>query len=444
MRDVSFSAFWFNFGFPAFPTENSIMIFNRLFGRGLPGEPAGVPTLYPDLDPIQLERFLTDLNYAHIKSFDNVYILPFISRASEPAQMCFGLGLSRLMIRNLMLLRDVSVHGPEDTPEVAREAVPEVVRAQRQSCHVTGVADFGPEGYSLQVEAHRPGCPLKGTRVRHKNFRAFLSACSSAIAELLGSNVGDRTAKAWEIGQPRDAKSLVQLGKIRLDFKRQQTAERGRAAQKLADLDPDFVVALWDIDEELPGARQKYFRGLKRDSYNAQLCFLTFCTVWMSKGPQPEALQFCRRAIMLSPGHGKAHMCAPHAAQRPVEMLRHSELGYRLLPGNSFAVNNYTLALNRANAPAAQRIELAEEGIAADPHDPTCHVRLIELYTGLGDYKAALATAERLQKLYEPKMNERALYCLRQNPQRAKLIDSGQYDPAAENRRRIAELRSRV
>jgi hypothetical protein len=198
---------------------------------------------------------------------------------------------------------------------------------------------------------------------------------------------------------------------------------------------------MWEIDEELPGAREKYFTGLKRDPYNAQLCFMTFCAIWTSNGPQPEALQFCRKAIELSPGHGKAHMCAPHAAQRPDEMLRHSELGYRLLPGNSFAVNNYTIALARANAPAEKRIELAEEGIAADPCDPGSYLRLIELCCDLGDYQTALATAERLQKLYEPEMNERALYCLRQNPQMAQLIDSGEYDPAAENRRLIEELR---
>ncbi len=420
------------------------MVLKRLFGRFFRREPTGIPTLYPGLDPLQLEQFLTDLDYAHIKSFDNVYILPFVSQNSESAQMCFGIGLSRLMIRNLMLLRDVSIHGPEDTSMVPCEAIHEMAEAHPRSCHVTGVADFGSDGYSLQVEVHRPGRPVKSTRVRHDDFGAFLSECSSVIARFLGSKVEDSIAQAWHVAQPRDAKSLVQLGKIHLNFKRHQMVERGQAAQKLLDNDPDFVVALWDIDEELPGARQKYLAGLRRDPYNAQLCFQTFCAVWTSKGPQPEALQFCRRAIELSPGHGKAHMCAPHTAQRPVEMLRHSELGYRLLPGNSFAVNNYTLALTHANAPAAKRIELAEEGIEADPRDPGSYLRLIELYTGVGDYKKALATAERLQKLYEPKMNERALYCLRQNPQRAKLIDAGKYDPAAENRRRIAELRGRV
>jgi hypothetical protein len=431
-------------GRPAILTENAIMVFNRLFGRFFRKEPAGIPILYPDLDPLQLEQFLTDVEYAYIKSFDNVYILPFVSQKSEPVQMCFGLGLARLMIRNLMLLRDVSIHGPEDTSEVPFEAIRQMAEAHPRSCHVTGVANFGSGGYSLQVEVHRPGRPVNSTRVRHEQFKPFLSECSSAIARLLGGKVDDRIAEAWGAAQPRDAQSLVQLGAIHLDFKRQQMVERGRAAQKLLGVDPGLIVALWDIDEELPGAREHFLGGLRRDPYNAQLCFMAFCAVWTSKGPQPEALQFCRKAIELSPGHGKAHMCAPHAAQRPAALLRHAELGYRLLPGNSFAVNNYTTALTRANAPAAKRIELAEEGIAADPRDPGGYLRLIDLCVSLGDHQTALATAERLQKLFEPRMDERALYCLRQNPQMARLIDSGAYDPAAENRRRIAELRRRV
>jgi hypothetical protein len=420
------------------------MVLNRLFGRLFHREPEGIPTLYPGLDPLRLERFLTDEEYARIKSFDNVYVMPFVSQNSESSQMCFGLGLSRLMIRNLMLLRDISIHGPEDTPEVSCEGLGEIAQAQPRSCHVTGVANFGSDGYSLQVKVQRPGHSIRKTRVQHEQFKPFLRETSAAIAGLLGSKVDEAIARAWDVAQPRDAKSLLLLGQIHLDFNRQQMRERGQAARRLLAFDPDFIVATWDIDEELPGAREQYLAGLKRDPHNAQLCFVTFCTVWTSKGPQPEALQFCRKAIELSPGHGKAHMCAPHAAQRPTEMLRHSELGYRLLPGNSFAVNNYNLALTRANAPAQTLIELAEEGIAADPRHPGSYLRLIELCVSLGDHKAALATAERLQKLYEPRMDERALYCLRQNPQMAKLIDSGQFDPAADNRRRIAELRRLV
>ena len=286
------------------------MVFNRLSGRDVPGEPAGVPTLYPDLDPLQLERFLTDLDYAHIKSFDNVYILPFASQNSEPAQRAFGFGLSRLMIRNLMLLRDVSIHGPEDTSEVPREAVADLVRRSRGRA----TSPASPTSARTAIRCRSRPIAQAGRSparaVGHEKFSVFLRICSTAITNLLGSRVDDRIVKGWNVAQPRDAKSLVQLGKIHFDFKRQQMAERGQAAQKLVNLDPDFVVAMWDIDEELPGARPKFLTGLKRDPYNAQLCFVTFCTVWTSKGPQPEALQFCRRAIELSPGHGKA-TCAP-------------------------------------------------------------------------------------------------------------------------------------
>src|SRR5262249_44593638 len=72
------------------------MVFNRLFRRLFHNESAGIPTFYPDLDPAQLEQFLTDQDYARIRSFDNVYILPFFSQKSESRDVCLGVGLSRL------------------------------------------------------------------------------------------------------------------------------------------------------------------------------------------------------------------------------------------------------------------------------------------------------------------------------------------------------------
>ena len=113
-----------------------------------------------DDDDDDTSHDLTDDDYERIRSFDNVYILPFASQKSDAGQVCFGLGLSRLMIRNLMLLRNVSIHGPEDTSEVTCEAIHEMTESRPQSCHVTGVANHGADGYSLQVEAHRPGRPV--------------------------------------------------------------------------------------------------------------------------------------------------------------------------------------------------------------------------------------------------------------------------------------------
>src|SRR5262249_30979531 len=141
--------------------------------------------------------------------------------------------------------------------------------------------------------------------------------------------------------------SLLRLGELNRRIDRKAKKEKGRAAQEVLARDPNFPLAAWEVDSELPEARAVYLEALRRDPYNAQLCFETFCAVWRSQRPQPEALQFCRKAIELSPGHGKAHMCAPHAAPPEANMLRHSELGYRLLPGNSFAINNYILNLRR-------------------------------------------------------------------------------------------------
>jgi hypothetical protein len=72
------------------------MFFKRPIDRVSRTEPMpiGIPSLYPNLDPFQLEQFLTNQDYDQIKSFENIYILPFISQTSEPEQTCFGLGLS--------------------------------------------------------------------------------------------------------------------------------------------------------------------------------------------------------------------------------------------------------------------------------------------------------------------------------------------------------------
>ena len=420
------------------------MIFDRLFDRLFPGLSARILTLYPGLGPGELEQFLTESDYARIRSFDNVYILPFLSRNGEWAKKCFGLGLSRLLIRNLMLLRDVSIRGPEDTPEAPCEAIHKVVEAQPRSSHVTGVASVGGDGYSLQVSIHRPGRPVHTDRVRQTDFPAFLCECSSAIAMLLGSKVGDGQTKAWSEGQPRDANSLIQLGKFHFDFKRQQRVERGRAAKDLLKVDPGFVVALWDYDGELPGAKQEYLAALRRDPYNAQLCFEAFCTIWTSKGPQPVALQFCRKAIELSPGHGKAHMCALRSTATGRDV---AAFGTRLSAAARQFVRRQQLRHRLGSRERSSREEdrVGQRGNGVGPQKsgqlPASHRALC---SSLGDHSTGLAIAERLQQLFEPTIDKRALYCLRQNPRIARLIDSGQYDPAAENRRRIAELCKRV
>src|SRR5690349_18751006 len=86
------------------------LMFQALFGWLFNSWPADLPRLYPDLDPKQLAQFLKKEDYLRIKKFENFYILPFVAEGCDEETTCFGLGLAQLMIRNLMLLSDVSVH----------------------------------------------------------------------------------------------------------------------------------------------------------------------------------------------------------------------------------------------------------------------------------------------------------------------------------------------
>jgi len=416
-------------------------MFKALFAMLFGGWPSDLPRLYPDLDETQLALFLSDEDYQRIKAFDTFYILPFVAEGKDETQTCFGLGLAKLMIRNLMLLNDVSIHGPEDTPAIFHEMAADHAAQNPRASYVSGLASFDDRGFHLSVDVFRRGKAKVSRSVSELDFGAFLKTCTTTIGEAIGSQLELTVEGGWTVGQPADPESLIRCGELQFHYDREDSAGKAPAAERALAADPTFVVPAWEIDGDLPRARKSYLEGLRRDPFNAQLCFLTFCNVWKSQHPQPEAVQFCRRAIELSPGHGKAHMCVPHSAPRNISMICHSELGYRLLPGNSFAVNNYTVYLNDHGAPADKLIELGEEGIAMDPCDPGSYMRLIELHLNLGNTRAALRIAERLQKLYEPRYNERALYCLRQNPEVARLIDSGEYDPAAENRKLIADLR---
>ncbi|HVS37599.1 MAG TPA: hypothetical protein VMS17_18700 [Gemmataceae bacterium] len=94
-----------------------------------------------------------------------------------------------------------------------------------------------------------------------QRFPPFLRIGLIAIAKLLESNIDDRTDRRRDAAQLRDTNSLIRLGGVHLDFKRQQPAERGQAAQQLIQHDPDFVVPLRDGDDELSGARRQYPAG---------------------------------------------------------------------------------------------------------------------------------------------------------------------------------------
>ena len=76
--------------------------------------PDDLPRLYPDLDGKAMSRMLVAGDYDRICQFPLVVVLPIASQRNTQDEIDLGTGLSRLLIRDLMLVRNISVLGPED------------------------------------------------------------------------------------------------------------------------------------------------------------------------------------------------------------------------------------------------------------------------------------------------------------------------------------------
>lgn len=421
------------------------MIFRKLFGDSWRKE---IPRLYPSINGPELCDWLDDATFEKIKQSQLVMICPFFSEARENAQLdtFFGAGLTRLMIRDLMLIRNISVQGPEDTPAVPKEYVGEFSASapKPNTLLITGECRVD-SGYRLAYEIWKRGEQIKTGEVADGDFHGFLRQCAETLGRDVGGDIVADLDVPWSTSRPKDAQSLARLGHLCVVHDHDSGPGKDAVVRQAIDADPGFGIVQGMMTED--HVLQNDLKGYELDPYNAQSCFGLFTTIWKSNGTyEPEAVQFLRRATELSPGHGKAHMCAPHAAHPDYKprMIRHSELGYRLLPGNPFAINNYISNLAAANAPTEKLMELAKEGIGHDPYNPGIYQRMIQLFLQSHDYKTALVVAEQLHALYEPVMNERALYSLKQNPQSKAMIESGEWDPVQDNRDLMKGLKAKI
>ncbi len=373
-----------------------------------------------------------------------VHVLPLASREDTWEAACFGAGVATLLRRDLMLVRDLSVHGPEDTPRLSREGVEEHPGLVERHHVLTGRVRRGAGGdgpYRASVELWAPGGQGSTFSVEAHGLNDFLFALAERAASALGGHVTDETRRAWRFGRPAGAQSLERLGAFALVEPPESPPPEEVLALRRDD--PSLGVAVQFLDDEHPEYLRHLLAANEADPYCAQLYFSLFIATWDgTRREQPEAVQFLRRGLELSPGHGKMHMCAPHAASHAVDMLGHAELGYTLLPGNSFAVSNYINALCRSRSADPERlVALSRETIDADPESPDGYLQAIHALRHAGQPARALPFAQELRELYGPPMPERTRYCIEQNPQRKEALRSGSYDPLAEVEQLIRELK---
>jgi TolB-like protein len=400
--------------------------------------PPHLPRLYPRLDSQALSSFLTEAEHARIHGLTRVRVMPLFSEAGTQGEVFFGMGLSRLLLRDLMLVRGLSVRGPEDTPTASYEEVNADPSHLMEEALVTGRVKLGGRRFRVDLELWSSQGEGAVRTVESESFEEFLRCVSTGVAQTLGGAVSPEALKAWHLGRPSTAASLIRFGELSLARPCQP-----EDVLALRALDPGFVLPVYLLEDEAPERLQHLLSALEADPYDPQLHFMLFCSTWNGAGEQPEAMQFIRRALELSPGHGKAHMCAPHAASPKADMLRHAELGYSLLPGNSFAISNYINALLRSGtAGSVERVlELSREIIALDPQSPDGYLQAVHILRRAGRPREALCFAQELQELYGPPMDPRTRYCLEQNPQVRDRLRAGTLDPVRELAELIAQLR---
>ncbi len=398
------------------------------------------PTLYPGLSPEELCGFLTDEEHARLQSLPIVLVHPVAGAGASREERDLGVGVQRLLIRALMLIPDLSVRGPEDSPKTLFVPETEAATKRRSTFDLAGrtvvVGDrLGARFELVDAEGQRTELALEPVALEEA-----VPLWAAELAKAMGATPGETAREGWRKGTPPSIESLRRLGAI---ARRQDAKGMEKAALALHDEDRDFVLPLHLLDE-LKGPRlTRALEGLEADPFDAQLCFLLYCGLWTDGDFQPEAFQFLRKAIELSPGHGKAHMCAAHARCPGVDMLRHSELGYRLLPGNSFAVTNYLIALEAAGGAPADLVPLAVETIELDPENPDGHRSLVDALRATKDSKAALTAARRLERVLET-MSPRTLYCLKQNPVRARELARGKARPLEEARKLVRAIEAEL
>src|SRR5262249_19415991 len=197
------------------------MLFKHILRLFFDSWPKDVPRLYPHLDEFQIAPFLSESEYRLMQSIENVYILPFASADGSAETNRLGFGLERVMMRNLMLLRDVSIHGPEDTPKVWYEDAASLAEENPKSCYVSGIAERKQSEFVLELDVFRSGQPPTSATVCRGELTSFIRECSATIGRSLGSGLETSVADGWNVGQPADLQSLLRYGELLLRFDRQ-------------------------------------------------------------------------------------------------------------------------------------------------------------------------------------------------------------------------------
>lgn len=377
-------------------------------------------------------------------------VFPFtplrLSSAGENAGPGVGAALANLLRRGLLLTRRLSVldagdSGPFADPDYDVAADQEVLASAFEAARVLvqGTLLEDANGMAIRLDVIQQGSDGPQARRMQLRFKReqvgqLSGAVTRNVCKLIGVACTEELSSRLRTAQPRDWKELCQTG---------YCLEQGHWAKLIERTEtgvshPDALSA---VDSEGISPELSY-RGdaaaTRLDPWNPQ-AFFNLATSLMKVGPAAQmgqpAMSALRHALTIAPGHGKAHMCLPHVIPHVAEyrdyILGHADVGYRLLRTNSFALGNFSQYLCMFAPDDPRILELHQRSIQLSPLDPGGYSAAVQHFVMQGAVYDAMQFAQQLLRICTPPLHERTIYAFRQDPEIARLMDQGEFDPVA-------------
>lgn len=347
------------------------------------------------------------------------------------------LWVTSLLRRDLAFAGKIAVLSHGDSPQQTYEDVRERLRASGHPMPWKLLAGAGGELREgrlvlrgMLLRADRPGAEEQlSVEGPVEQLAALTVQFVERFAEALRLTPSDRARTLWNHGRPVSWQSLLDCARAGAE----EDLGWVEAAVREGRIHPDAVVVAEGGDDQEDLARRLLVLALEKDPSHPEIGFRHFCNIWKGQGRDSAGARILLQGLRDAPGTGKSQMCLahlfPHLPSNVAHILAHAEAGYRLLPGNNFAISNFMGYLECLAPKDPRRANLIQEMLDADSHDPRVLKQAMDFYIQTGKPRTALDLALHFKKLVSDPADPRTLYCFRQNPVTAAALDSGEFKP---------------
>lgn len=184
------------------------------FGKRKAAWPEGIPRFYPEIADKDLIPIIPQEVLDERARWPILMVLPLASRDAEVADIALGVGLSRQLVYDLLLVPGLSVRGSSETPQVYLEAAYKQRKDRDPTIYISGNTTAGPGFTRVELSLFLPGRPVALATVIHETeFVAFYRTLFLAIAQGCGGQVDEAFVEKMVRRLPT-REGLVELGKL--------------------------------------------------------------------------------------------------------------------------------------------------------------------------------------------------------------------------------------